>query len=122
MHVLIVDDETTSRTMLCQAVQLMGFTRDCIDNPLAALPLLEKADLVLMDWELPGMTGIDFIKAARANDFKAPIIMVTVKDEYEDIHEAMKAGANDLIWKPFSIKQIMYRVEEIIKGRPNLLS
>lgn len=115
MNILIVDDDNIYRDMMCFAADRLGHTHYCVDNPEDAIPLLSTADMVLMDWEMPAMTGLDFVKVARSHGVDIPIIMVTVKDSYDDLHKAIDAGANDFMSKPFNIKELMFRIDQAAK-------
>lgn len=112
MNILIVDDDSVYRDMMCYAADKLGHSHQCIDTPEGAIPLLPHADMVLMDWEMPAMSGLDFVKVARSHGVEIPIIMVTVKDSYDDLHQAMDAGADDFMSKPFNVKELMFRIDQ----------
>ena len=106
MHALIVDDSTTIRMILKKYLQKMGFEvteaingRDALDR----LKRMEKADLVLVDWNMPEMDGISFIRAVRSEPGYAllPLMMVTTNSELAQVSQALEAGANEYIMKPF---------------------
>jgi DNA-binding response OmpR family regulator len=110
MLAIIVDDETTARDLMCDAASRLGYETLCLDNPEQALPMLGRADLVLMDWEMPSMSGLEFVSVARSHGISIPIIMVTVKTDYECIHQAFDAGANDFVSKPINMQDLMARI------------
>ena len=116
MHALIVDDSTTMRMILKAYLQKMGFTVTEAINGLDALVKLRamgKADVVLVDWNMPEMDGLDFVKAVRAEIGYAamPLMMVTTNSEREHVELALEAGANEYIMKPFTGAMIREKLE-----------
>ena len=82
-----------------------------------ALPMLEDGDFdfVITDWDMPGMTGIELLKAVRANDRvkELPILMVTVEAQRDQIVEAAQAGVNGYLVKPFTSQVLKEKIEKI---------
>ena len=116
MQALIVDDSTTMRMILKAYLQKMGFTVTEAVNGLDALVKLRamgKADVVLVDWNMPEMDGLDFVKAVRAEIGYAamPLMMVTTNSEREHVERALAAGANEYIMKPFTGAMIREKLE-----------
>jgi two-component system chemotaxis response regulator CheY len=116
MHALIVDDSTTMRMILKAYLQKMGFTVTEAINGLDALVKLRamgKADVVLVDWNMPEMDGLDFVKAVRAEISYAtlPLMMVTTNSEREHVARALEAGANEYVMKPFTGAMIREKLE-----------
>jgi two-component system chemotaxis response regulator CheY len=116
MQALIVDDSTTMRMILKAYLQKMGFTVTEAINGLDALVKLRamvKADVVLVDWNMPEMDGLDFVKAVRAEIGYAalPLMMVTTNSELEHVELALEAGANEYIMKPFTGAMIREKLE-----------
>ena len=116
MQALIVDDSTTMRMILKAYLQKMGFTVTEAVNGLDALVKLRamgKADIVLVDWNMPEMDGLDFVKAVRAEIGYAamPLMMVTTNSEREHVECALEAGANEYIMKPFTGAMIREKLE-----------
>jgi two-component system chemotaxis response regulator CheY len=72
--------------------------------------------LVLMDWNMPTMTGIDAVKKIRAAGNKVPVVMVTTEAEKEKVIEAIKSGANDYLIKPFNPKDIQAKLEKFLQA------
>jgi two-component system, chemotaxis family, chemotaxis protein CheY len=118
MDVLIVDDAATMRRIVKGLLHELGFKnmREAVDGS-AALEELKrkKADLVVSDWNMPVMTGIDLLKAIRADgDLKAiPVLMVTAEAKKENIVEALKAGVSNYIVKPFNAKTLEEKLNKI---------
>jgi len=116
MQALIVDDSTTMRMILKAYLQKMGFTVTEAINGLDALVKLRamgKADVVLVDWNMPEMDGLDFVKAVRAEIGYAamPLMMVTTNSEREHVERALEAGANEYVMKPFTGAMIREKLE-----------
>ena len=116
MRALIVDDSTTMRMILKAYLQKMGFTVTEAINGLDALVKLRamgKADVVLVDWNMPEMDGLDFVKAVRAEIGYAalPLMMVTTNSEREHVERALEAGANEYVMKPFTGAMIREKLE-----------
>jgi two-component system response regulator RegX3 len=116
-RLLIVEDEAAIRDGLIDVFVYHGFEVDSCSNGNAGL---EKAltgvyDLVLLDIMLPGMNGFDVCDAIRARDRNQPIIMLTAKSSDEEIIQGLKLGADDYVAKPFSIQQLVLRVEAVLR-------
>ena len=116
MQALIVDDSTTMRMILKAYLQKMGFTVTEAVNGLDALVKLRamgKADIVLVDWNMPEMDGLDFVKAVRSEIGYAamPLMMVTTNSEREHVELALEAGANEYVMKPFTGAMICEKLE-----------
>ena len=107
MKILIVDDFSTMRRIIKNLLRDLGFnnTQEA-DDGTTALPMLKKGDFqfVITDWNMPGMQGIDLLKAIRADDKlkSLPVLMVTAEAKREQIIEAAQAGVNGYIVKPFT--------------------
>lgn len=113
MHILIVEDEKGIIDFLKQGLEEEGFT---ISFAMDGKEGLEKAlvlsvDLILLDWMLPKMNGIDVCKAIRLQKTTVPIIFLTAKDTIQETIEGLKAGANDYIKKPFSFEELLERIK-----------
>ena len=118
MDVLVVDDASATRQIIKSMLKELGFNniRE-VENGQLALDSLKrrKADLVLSDWNMPVMSGIDLLRAIRADkELKAiPVMMVTAEAEPENIMEAVKAGVNNYIVKPFNAKTLEEKLNKI---------
>ena len=116
MHVLIVDDSKTIRTILKVYLTKWGFEvteavngRDGLDR----LKEIAHTDLVLVDWNMPEMDGISFVRAVRAEPAYSdvPLMMVTTNAELDHVSTALDAGANEFIMKPFTGDVIRKKLE-----------
>ncbi len=118
MKVLVVDDFATMRRIIKNILRQIGFTNIIeADDGSTALPILEKdnIDLVITDWNMPKMSGLELLKAIRSNpNLKdTPVLMVTAEALKENIIEAVKAGVNNYVVKPFTAQTLQEKIEKI---------
>ena len=120
MKILVVDDFSTMRRIIKNLLRDLGFNNtDEADDGLTALPMLKsgKYDLLVTDWNMPGMQGIDLLKAVRAdadeNLKNIPVLMVTAEQKKEQIVEAAQSGVNGYIVKPFTALILKEKLEKI---------
>ena len=120
MKILVVDDFSTMRRIIKNLLRDLGFNNtDEADDGLTALPMLKsgKYDLLVTDWNMPGMQGIDLLKAVRADGDESlkniPVLMVTAEQKKEQIVEAAQAGVNGYIVKPFTALILKEKLEKI---------
>lgn len=118
MKVLIVDDFSTMRRILKNILKQIGFTDITeADDGTSALEALQKSrfDLVISDWNMPKMTGIELLKQIRSNgDLKdIPVLMVTAEAQKQNVIEAVKAGVSNYVVKPFTAEAITEKLEKI---------
>jgi two-component system phosphate regulon response regulator PhoB len=118
-RILIVEDEQAIREMVCLALSQAGF--DCLqaaDAGEAQQRLLEGLpDLVLLDWMLPGMSGLDYARKLRREKLtqEVPVIMLTARTQEEDKVRGLDTGADDYITKPFSTRELIARVKALLR-------
>lgn len=116
MRALIVDDARTVRVILRRILEEMGFEVIEADNGRDALTWLAEGlptDVVLIDWDMPVMSGIAFVHAVRANPKYSHlrIVMVTKETRLHNVKEALAAGANEYIMKPFTKDVVREKLE-----------
>jgi DNA-binding response OmpR family regulator len=113
MHILIVEDELGIIQFLQQGLQEEGYQITTANDGSKGFELIQnqKFDLILLDWMLPKINGLDLCKAIRIKDQKTPIIFLTAKDTVQETIEGLKAGANDYIKKPFSFEELVERIK-----------
>lgn len=121
MKVLIVDDFATMRRILRNILKQIGFSNISeADDGKTALKELKKEqfDLVLCDWNMPEMPGIELLKAVRSDDqLKGlPFVMVTAEAQKENIVEAVKAGVSNYIVKPFTAETVSEKLNKVFGG------
>ena len=117
MKALVVDDSAVMRKIMISAVQKAGITEvEQAGDGQEAVASASKGDfaVILMDWNMPNMLGIESVKAIRATGNKVPIIMVTTEAEKSRVIEALKAGANSYIIKPFKPEAIVAKIQEVL--------
>ena len=105
MKILVVDDSATMRRIVLRSLKDMGH-EDCeeAENGAKALEAVERGGfgLVITDWNMPVMSGLEFVTALRAANFDLPVLMVTTNGSSVDVIDALKAGVTDYVVKPFS--------------------
>tara|TARA_R110000868_G_scaffold40008_4_gene138763 strand:- start:12529 stop:13191 length:663 start_codon:yes stop_codon:yes gene_type:complete len=113
MHILIVEDELGIIQFLQQGLEEEGYNITSATDGLRGFELFQtnSFDLILLDWMLPKMSGLDLCKAIRIKDAKVPILFLTAKDTIQETIEGLKAGANDYIKKPFSFEELVERIK-----------
>jgi len=118
MEVLVVDDASAIRRIVRSLLKELGFKniREA-ENGQTALDELKrkKADFVVCDWNMPVMTGIDLLRAIRADDAlkSVPVLMVTAETKQEHIIEAVQAGVSNYIIKPFNAQTLQEKLNKI---------
>lgn len=122
MHILIVEDEAGIRNFLKEGLQEEGYTVAIAGDGHAGLKSYEqnKPDLVLLDWMMPGMSGIDVCKSIREKDSNTPILFLTAKDTVNETIEGLRSGANDYIKKPFSFEELLERIKIHFRGKSKI--
>ncbi|WP_298768944.1 chemotaxis response regulator CheY [uncultured Shewanella sp.] len=120
MKILVVDDFSTMRRIIKNLLRDLGFnnTQEADDGS-TALPMLQKGDFdfVVTDWNMPGMQGIDLLKAIRADDSlkHLPVLMVTAEAKREQIIAAAQAGVNGYVVKPFTAATLKEKLDKIFE-------
>jgi len=120
IKILIVDDFSTMRRIIKNLLRDLGFTNTVeADDGLTALPILKAGgiDFLVTDWNMPGMQGIDLLKAVRADEKLStmPVLMVTAEQKREQIIEAAQAGVNGYIVKPFTAATLKEKIDKIFE-------
>lgn len=122
IKLLVIEDENAIRDMIRFSLPQEEFDFSEAENVGQAIQLLGDRipDLILLDWMLPGRSGIDFIKwiKQQENLKDIPIIMLTAKAEEESKVKGLKAGADDYITKPFSIAELIARIKTVLRRGP----
>lgn len=118
-HILIVEDEEGIVQFLKQGLEEEGYVVSAAADGVAGLELYEsqRFDLVLLDWMLPKMTGVELCKTIRQQNTKLPIIFLTAKDTVQETVEGLKNGANDYIKKPFSFDELVERIKVQLRDK-----
>ena len=123
MKVLVVDDHKMTRTMVKDILKGSGFTEIIqAENGLLALKSLELEDgieLIVCDWNMPGVTGLEVLRGVRSNEKTKdlPFLMLTAEAYRENVHAAVEAGVDDYIVKPFTANVLIEKVENVLKRK-----
>jgi two-component system chemotaxis response regulator CheY len=120
MKILVVDDFSTMRRIIKNLLRELGFTNvEEADDGATALPMLRGGhyDFLITDWNMPGMAGIDLIRAVRgdARLKDLPVLMVTAEAKREQIIAAAQAGINGYIVKPFTANTLKEKIDKIFE-------
>jgi two-component system chemotaxis response regulator CheY len=120
MKILIVDDFSTMRRIIKNLLRELGFNNTVeADDGLTALPILQAGgiDFLVTDWNMPGMQGIDLLKAVRADAklSSIPVLMVTAETKREQIMVAAQAGVNGYVVKPFTAGTLKDKIDKIFE-------
>ena len=124
MKILIVDDFSTMRRIIKNLLRDLGFNNtDEADDGNTGLPKLQSGnfDFLVTDWNMPGMTGIDLLRAVRAdpNLNTLPVLMVTAEAKKEQIVMAAQEGVNGYIVKPFTAQTLKEKIDKIFERIEN---
>ncbi len=117
--ILIVEDEQAIREMVCVALRHAGF--ECLEAADAtqaqARILATMPDMVLLDWMLPGISGVDYARRLRQDRLTRhlPIIMLTARTQEEDKLKGLETGADDYVTKPFSTRELLARIKALLR-------
>ncbi|GAA6185654.1 MULTISPECIES: chemotaxis response regulator CheY [Alteromonadaceae] len=120
MKILVVDDFSTMRRIIKNLLKDLGYTSvQEADDGSTALPMLQQGDFdfVVTDWNMPGMQGIDLLRAIRADDSlkHLPVLMVTAEAKKEQIVAAAQAGVNGYVVKPFTAATLKEKLDKIFE-------
>lgn len=120
MKILVVDDFSTMRRIIKNLLKDLGFANiQEADDGSTALPMLQQGDFdfVVTDWNMPGMQGIDLLRAIRADDKlkHLPVLMVTAEAKKEQIVAAAQAGVNGYVVKPFTSATLKEKLDKIFE-------
>lgn len=117
--ILIVDDEAAIRDMIRMSLEMAGF--DCLDagniQDAHRMIIDREPDLVLLDWMLPGGSGIELLRRLRKDELTAvlPVIMLTAKTEEDNKIQGLDVGADDYISKPFAPREMLSRIKAVLR-------
>jgi two-component system chemotaxis response regulator CheY len=122
MKFLVVDDFSTMRRIVKNCLQELGYTDITeADDGNTALPLLKAGafEFLITDWNMPGMAGLDLLKAVRgdAKLAKLPVLMLTAEAKREQIIEAAQAGVSGYVIKPFTAVTLKEKIDKILAAK-----
>ncbi len=120
MRILLVEDETAIANFIVEGLEEEGYAVDVAyngkDGLRMALENLEEYDLLLLDWMLPGVSGIEICRAVRKENKSVPIIFLTAKDTVDDVVFGLETGANDYLRKPFAFEELLARMRVLLRS------
>ncbi len=124
LKILIVDDEAPIREMIRVAFELAGFACDEAASAAEALPLIfdNKPDLILLDWMMPEVSGLELLRRLKHDDAtrEIPVILLTAKVDEQNAVQGLDAGADDYVTKPFRPKELLSRIKAILRRAEGL--
>jgi two-component system OmpR family response regulator len=119
-RMLIVEDEEHLARLLTEVLGREGHAAETVSDGRSALAraLSEEFDLLIVDWMLPDLDGVQVIRRLRAADVRVPVLMLTARDQVEDRVEGLDAGADDYLPKPFAFPEFLARVRALLRRPP----
>jgi DNA-binding response OmpR family regulator len=122
--ILVVEDDSDVATMIGDALVVENYTVETVGDGLSALDLLKhyEFDLVILDWELPHMTGVEILREVRGRGNIVPVLMLTGKTKTLDKQDGLDAGADDYLIKPFEIGELRARLRALLRRASRLPS
>ncbi len=120
MRILVVEDEPSIANFVAEGLREENFAVDVAHDGISGrtMALSNDYDVILLDWLLPGLSGIEVCKAVRAESPALPIIFLTAKDTVDDAVFALDGGANDYIRKPFRFDELLARIRVQLRAKP----
>lgn len=121
MRVLLVEDESSISGFLKEGLEEEGFAVDLADNGRKglemALDFVNEYDIMLLDWMLPGVSGIEICRNVRKVNQEVPIIFLTAKNTVDDTVFGLETGANDYLKKPFAFEELLARIRVLMRKK-----
>src|SRR5215210_3014729 len=118
MRILVIEDEERLARLISRVLTEEGYAVETEANGRQALlrALADEFDLLIVDWMLPEVSGVQLVRRLRAAEVGTPVIMLTARDQIEDRVEGLDAGANDYLPKPFAFPELLARVRALTRG------
>ena len=118
--ILVVEDDPGSAKLVTYHLRMMGFKNTTeVSDGNSALEYLkkEKADLVIADWHMPNMNGLNLFRALREEELwqDIPFLMITVEKDHKKVQEAIQAGVRDYIVKPINVEKFKRKIHELLR-------
>lgn len=121
MRIILAEDESAIAAFLKEGLEEEGFAVDVAFNGREALDMamsnLNEYDIVLLDWMMPGMSGIEICRSIRKENKSIPIIFLTAKDTVDETVFGLEAGANDYLKKPFAFEELLARIKVLLRSK-----
>ncbi|MDJ0796324.1 MAG: response regulator transcription factor [Calothrix sp. MO_167.B12] len=117
MKILVVDDEVELTDPLCRVLTREGYSVDTAYDGTSGSKLAKTGNynLLILDWMLPGITGLDICQELRCRGISTPVLFLTAKDTLDDRIQGLDAGADDYIVKPFELRELLARVRALLR-------
>ncbi|MEQ1797869.1 MAG: response regulator transcription factor [Lacibacter sp.] len=121
MRILLAEDETAIAGFIKDGLEEEGFSVDVASNGRQGLEMaidnITEYDIFLLDWMLPGISGIEICRSIRKENKTVPIIFLTAKDTVDDTVFGLEAGANDYLKKPFAFEELLARIKVLLRSK-----
>jgi DNA-binding response OmpR family regulator len=121
MRIFLAEDEAAIARFLKEGLEEEGFAVDLATNGRDALEMaminLNEYDIILLDWMMPGVSGIEICRSIRKENKDIPIIFLTAKDTVDDTVFGLEAGANDYLKKPFAFEELLARIKVLLRNK-----
>jgi DNA-binding response OmpR family regulator len=117
MRVLVIEDEERLGRLISRVLREEGYSAEVVTDGRSGLKdaLSEEYDLVIADWMLPELSGVQLVRRLRAAEVPVPVLMLTARDQVEDRVEGLDAGADDYLPKPFAFQELLARVRALTR-------
>ncbi|NEP39838.1 MAG: response regulator transcription factor, partial [Okeania sp. SIO2H7] len=111
-HILVIEDEIKLAQFIELELKYEGYRVTVANDGFTGMTAAResKPDLILLDWMLPGMPGLELCRRLRTTGDKVPVVLLTAKDDVSDRVAALDAGADDYVVKPFSVEELLARI------------
>ncbi|MEA5447079.1 two-component system response regulator RppA [Leptolyngbya sp. CCNP1308] len=122
MKILLVDDEVELADPLSRLLNREGYEVDVATDGESGCDLATQGsyDLLILDWMLPGLSGLEICREVRSRQDATPVLFLTAKDTLNDRVDGLDAGADDYLVKPFELRELLARVRALLRRSPNL--
>jgi DNA-binding response OmpR family regulator len=121
MRIFLAEDETSIAGFLKEGLEEEGFVVDVANNGRQALEMaianLNEYDIILLDWMMPSISGIEICRSIRKENKTIPVIFLTAKDTVDDTVFGLEAGANDYLKKPFAFEELLARIRVLLRNK-----
>ena len=121
MRILLAEDESAIAGFIKEGLEEEGFAVDVASNGRhglkMAMDFIDEYDIYLLDWMLPGVSGIEICRSIRKENKIVPIIFLTAKDTVDDTVFALESGANDYLKKPFAFEELLARIKVLLRNK-----
>ncbi|MBR6347692.1 MAG: sigma-54-dependent Fis family transcriptional regulator, partial [Spirochaetales bacterium] len=119
MDILIIDDETNIRELMCRYMKIENINGVGVENAFAAQRILRERpfDGILVDLKMPGMDGLELVRWIRAEGFRMPVIMMSAHGDIRDAVDALKHGVQDYIIKPFNPEEVIIKIKNLVEAQ-----